>query len=82
MIKESESSYKNQLNSLVFSLVVKELESLYHFTDEKAPDLKTILKICKLKSNIKDTLKNSPDKILVEKSKISKSAITRLILDI
>ena len=82
MIKQSESLYKNQLNSLVFSLVVKELESLYHFTDEKAPDLKTILKICMLKSNIKDTLKNSPEKILVEKSKISKSARTHLILEI
>ena len=82
MIKQSESLYQNQLNSLVFSLIVKELKSLYNFTDEKAPDLKTILKICKLKSNIKDTLKNSPEKILVEKSKISKSAITRLILEI
>ena len=67
MIKQSESSYKNQLNSLVFSLIVKELKSLYNFTDEKAPDLKTILKIYKLKSNIKDTLKNSQAKILVEK---------------
>ena len=27
MIKQSESSYKNQLNSLVFSLLVKELKS-------------------------------------------------------
>ena len=82
MIKQSESSYKNQLNSLVFSLIVKELKSLYNFTDEKAPELKTILKICELKSNIKDTLKNSRAKILAEKSKISKSAITRLILEI
>ena len=72
MIKQSESSYKNQLNTLVFSLIVKELKSLYNFTDEKAPELKAILKICKLKSNLKDTLKNSQVKILVEKSKISR----------
>jgi len=82
MIKQSESSYKNQLNTLVFSLIVKELKSLYNFTDEKAPELKLVLKICKLKCNIKNTLKNSHAKILDEKSKISKSAINRLILEI
>ena len=60
----------------------QQLTSLYNFTANKAPELKAILKICKLKSNLKDTLKNSKVKILVEKSKNSKSAITRLILDI
>ena len=52
------------------------------FTDDKATELKLITKIHQLKSNIKNTLTNSPPKIPVENSKTIKSAITRLILEI
>ena len=52
------------------------------FTHYKATELKSILKIHKLKPNIEDALINSSQKINVDKSKTKKLAITRLILDI
>ena len=64
------------------SLLKKNPEILLYFTDDKATELKLITKIHKLKSNIKNTLTNSLPKIPVENSKIIKSAIVRLILEI
>ena len=52
------------------------------FTHYKATELKSILKIHQRKSNKKVTLISSLLKIPIEKSKISESAITRLILEI